>query len=286
MKLSMNKIRFMSLVLVLVFVLVACRSAKPENPELILATTTSTQDSGLLDELIPIFEEESGYSVKVIAVGTGKALTLGREGNADVLLVHAPASEKEFMEGGYGEERFLVMHNDFVLVGPEDDPADVKGLDDPVEAMKQIADTNALWISRGDDSGTHKKEKAFWEQIGIVPEGEWFLESGQGMGATLQIASEKNAYTLTDRATYLFLKENLYSEILVEGHKSLLNVYHVMTVNPDMWEQVNNKGAKVLAAFLISEKTQDMIRKYGVDKFGQPLFFPDADKTDADLGLE
>jgi len=286
MKLSMNKIRFMSLVLIWVFVLVACSSAKPENPELILATTTSTQDSGLLDELIPVFEEESGYSVKVIAVGTGKALTLGREGNADVLLVHAPASEKEFMEGGYGEERFLVMHNDFVLVGPEDDPADVKGLDDPAEAMKLIANTNAIWISRGDDSGTHKKEKAFWDQIGIVPEGEWFLESGQGMGATLQIASEKNAYTLTDRATYLFLKENLYSEILVEGHESLLNVYHVMTVNPDMWEQVNNKGAKALAAFLISEETQDMIRKYGVNKFGQPLFFPDADKTDADLGLE
>ena len=286
MKLSMKKIRFMSLVPILVFVLVACSSAKPKNPELILATTTSTQDSGLLDELIPIFEQDSGYHVKIIAVGTGKALTMGREGNADVLLVHAPASEKEFMDGGYGEERFLVMHNDFVIVGPEDDPAGVEGLDNPIAAMQKIADTTAVWISRGDDSGTHKKERAFWEQSGIIPEGEWFLESGQGMGATLQIASEKNAYTLTDRATYLFLKENLYSEILVEGHESLLNVYHVMTVNPEMWEQVNNEGAKALAAFLISEETQDMIREYGVDEFGQPLFFPDADKTDADLGLE
>lgn len=240
----------------------------------------------MLDELIPVFEQESGYVVKIIAVGTGKALSMGREGNADLLLVHAPASEKEFMQEGYGQERFLIMHNDFVIVGPDNDPAGVKGMDDPVAAMKLIANSDSLWISRGDDSGTNKKEKTYWEQTGITPEGEWFLESGQGMGATLQIASEKDAYTLTDRATYLFLMENLFSKILVEGNKSLLNVYHTMTVNPDMWEHVNNEGAKALAAFLISDETQDMIREYGVEKFGQPLFFPDADKTDADLGLD
>jgi tungstate transport system substrate-binding protein len=286
MKLSRCKIWFICLILILMFALAACGSAKPQNPAMILATTTSTQDSGLLDELIPVFEQDSGYQVKVIAVGTGKALTMGREGNADVLLVHAPAAEKEFMEGGYGEERFLIMHNDFVIVGPTDDPAGIKGMDDPIAAMQQIADTESFWISRGDDSGTNKKEIAFWEQTGIMPEGAWFLESGQGMGATLKIASEKDAYTLTDRATYLFLKENLFSEILVEGHQSLLNVYHVMTVNPEMWDHVNHEGAKALAAFLISDETQDMIREYGVDQFGQPLFFPDADKTDADLGLE
>ena len=286
MELSTNTTRFFWLVLIFGFALSACEPSQPKNSDIILATTTSTQDSGLLDELIPVFEQESGYVVKTIAVGTGKALTMGREGNADVLLVHAPSAEKEFMNGGYGEERFLVMHNDFVIVGSPDDPADISGMDDPVAAMAKIAASQALWISRGDDSGTNKKEKAFWEQIGLIPEGEWFLESGQGMGATLAIASEKDAYTLTDRATFLFLMENLVSEILVEGDESLLNVYHVMTVNPEMWEHVNNEGAKALASFLISDKTQDMIREYGLEDFGQPLFFPDADKTDADLGLD
>ena len=234
MKLSTKTIRFYLLVLILGFALSACGSQKPKNPDIILGTTTSTQDSDLLDELIPVFEKETGYVVKIIAVGTGKALTMGREGNADVLLVHAPSAEKEFMEGGYGEERSLVMHNDFVIVGPLDDPAIVRGMTDPVGAMAKISDRQAFWISRGDDLGTHKKEKSFWEQVEMTPNGEWLLESGQGMGATLQIASEKDAYTLTDRATYLFLMDNLFSEILVEGNESLLNVYHVMTVNPEL----------------------------------------------------
>lgn len=286
MKLSTNTFRLIGLTIIFVFAFSACGPTKPNNPDIILATTTSTQDSGLLDGLIPVFEQDSGYVVKVIAVGTGKALTMGREGNADVLLVHAPSAEKEFMDDGYGEERFLIMHNDFVIVGPENDPAGVKGMSDPIAVMEKIATTESIWVSRGDDSGTNKKEKGFWEQVGLPPEGVWFLESGQGMGATLQIASEKGAYTLTDRATFLFLMENLFSEILVERNESLLNVYHVMTVNPEMWEHVNNEGAKALAAFLVSDKTQDMIRDYGTEQFGQPLFFPDADKTDADLGLE
>ncbi|MFC1996628.1 substrate-binding domain-containing protein [Chloroflexota bacterium] len=285
-RLSKNIFLVFGLALFLCLSLSACAPAKPKNPNIILATTTSTQDSGLLDELIPVFEGESGYVVKIIAVGTGKALTMGREGNADVLLVHAPSAEKDFMDGGYGEERFLIMHNDFVVVGPASDPAGVNGMSDPLAAMERIAIAESTWISRGDDSGTNKKELAFWEQIGLNPKGEWFLESGQGMGATLKIASEKDAYTLTDRATYLFLKENLFSEIVVEGHESLLNVYHTMTVNPEIWEHVNNDGAKALANFLISDETQDFIEEYGVDIFGQPLFFPDADKTDADLGLE
>jgi len=278
--------RLLSLVGIFVLGLSACGSSAPKNSDIILATTTSTQDSGLLDVLIPAFEQETGYVVKIIAVGTGKALELGQMGNADVLLVHAPSAEKEFMEGGYGQERFLVMHNDFVIVGPASDPAGIQGMSDPTLAMAQIAATESTWVSRGDDSGTHKKEKTFWQQAGLTPAGEWYLESGQGMGATLQIASEKGAYTLTDRATYLFLMENLSSVILLEGHDDLLNVYHVMTVNPEMWQHVNNGGAKALAAFLISDKTQDMIRNYGVEEFGQALFFPDADKTDADLGLE
>ena len=258
----------------------------PANPEIILATTTSTRDSGLLDELVPLFEAQTGYQVKIIAVGTGKALAMGREGNADVLLVHAPAAEQEFMDGGYGQERWLVMHNDFVIVGPPDDPAGVRGMSDPVAAMTKIAESGAPWVSRGDDSGTHKKEKAFWEAAGITPAGDWYLESGQGMGATLQLASEKRAYTLSDRATYLFQRANLSLDILVEGDESLLNIYHVITVNPELWAHVNNQGAKAFAAFLIAPETQEIIRTYGVKQFGQPLFFPDAGKTDADLGLD
>ena len=264
----------------------ACVSESPINPDIILATTTSPQDSGLLDELIPIFEQESGYVVKVIAVGTGKALTMGREGNADVILVHAPSSEREFMQGGYGEERLLVMHNDFVIVGPPSDPAGVMGMVDPVAAMLKISDLQTPWVSRGDDSGTNKMEISYWNKAGITPNGEWFWESGQGMGATLIIASERDAYTLTDRATYLFLKDDLYLEILVEGDKSLLNVYHVITVNPDLSEHINNEGAKAFATFLVSEKAQDMILEYGVEEFGQPLFLPDADKSETDLRLD
>jgi tungstate transport system substrate-binding protein len=281
-----QKANFIINLLFISFVLVACGSKTPVNPDIILATTTSPQDSGLLDELIPNFEQESGYVVKIIAVGTGKALTMGREGNADVLLVHAPSSEKEFMQGGYGEERLLVMHNDFVIVGPPSDPAGVRGMVDPVDAMFKIYKMQTPWISRGDDSGTNKMEVSYWDKVGIAPNGEWFLESGQGMGATLQIASEKDAYTLTDRATYLFLKDDLHLEILVEGDESLLNIYHVITVNPDLWKHVNKEGAKEFAAFLVSQETQDLIREYGVEKFGQPFFFPDADKIETDLGLD
>ena len=260
----------------------------PANPNLILSTTTSTQDSGLLDVLVPLFEQQTGYNVKVVAVGTGAALQMGQQGNADVLLVHAPSSEVTYMNGGFGKDRLLVMHNDFIIVGPSSDPGGIKGTASAVDAFKKIAAASAPFISRGDASGTNTKELVLWKSAGLDPAGEkpgWYVESGQGMGATLTIASQKNAYTLTDRATYLANKANLQLDILVEKDASLLNVYHVITVNPDKWPKVNYVGALAFAKWLTSPATQDVIGKFGVDKYGQQLFIPDATKTDANLGL-
>jgi tungstate transport system substrate-binding protein len=263
----------------------ASSGSVPEVREIILATTTSTYDSGLLDELLPIFESQTGFIVKTVAVGTGKALKMGNDGNADVLLVHAPAAEMELMDGGSGAERLLVMHNDFVLVGPTEDPAGIKGMSDAAEALAKIQIEGVTFVSRGDDSGTHKKELSLWAKAGTVPEGDFYLESGQGMGSTLRIASEKSANTMTDRATYLATRDDLNLDILVEGDPVLLNVYHVITVNPEKWPKINYDGATALAKFLVMPETQAAIAEFGVDKYGQPLFFPDADKTDADLGL-
>ena len=259
----------------------------PDNPNLILATTTSTQDSGLLDMLIPIFEAQTGYLVQTIAVGTGAALKMGEEGNADVLLVHAPAAEKVLMDAGFGKDRFLVMHNDFVIVGPSADPAGIKDGTDIIPVFQDFAASGQTFISRGDDSGTHKMELSLWLKAETDPAGQsWYLESGQGMGATLTLASEKSAYTLTDRATFLANQANLQLSILFEGVPALLNVYHVMTVNPEKWSLVNYEGALAFANFMTNAEIQGIIAEFGVEKFGQSLFFPDADKTDADLGLE
>ena len=259
----------------------------PSNATLILATTTSTQDSGLLDVLVPMFQDQTGYTVQTVAVGTGAALKMAEEGNADVLLVHAPASEKALMDAGWGKDRMLVMHNDFVIVGPADDPAGIEGTATAAAAFQKIADAGANFVTRGDDSGTNKMEISLWGKTTANPGGrEWYFDSGQGMGATLTITSEKQAYTLTDRATYLVNKANLSLEILVEGDPALLNVYHVITVNPDKWPKSNYDGASAFSKFMTAPVTQTVIGEFGVDKFGQPLFFPDADKTDADLGLE
>lgn len=280
-----------TLFMLLFLALSACQPpapVSPANPSLILATTTSTQDSGLLDALVPLFEQETGYKVQTVAVGTGAALKMGEEGNADVLLVHAPAAEKALMEAGFGKDRFLVMHNDFVLVGPAADPAGIQGMS-AVEACQAIASANVLFVTRGDDSGTHKAELALWKKAALDPSAfspDFYLSSGQGMGATLTIASEKGAYTFTDRATYLALKDNLNLVILVEGDAGLLNVYHVITINADKWPEVNDEGARAFAEFLVRPDVQKTIAEFGVDKYGQPLFFPDAGKTDADLGLE
>ena len=264
----------------------------PANPELILATTTSTQDSGLLDVLIPLFEQQTGFKVKTTAVGSGAAMQMGQEGNADILLVHSPAAEKTFMTDGWGKDRLLVMHNDFILVGPANDPATIKGLG-PTDAMKAIAAAGdagtAFFVARADKSGTSTKELGMWTKAELDPattKPAWYIETGQGMGATLTIASEKGAYTLTDRATYLANKANLQLEILLEGNNALLNVYHVITVSPDKWPKVNYDGAMTFAKWIISPDVQAVIAEFGKDKYGQALFTPDADKTDADLGLK
>ncbi len=258
---------------------------KPEQKNIILATTTSTQDSGLLDVLIPIFEKKTGYFVKTIAVGSGQAMAMGQKGEADVMLVHSPDAEKKFVEEGYGVNRRLIMHNDFIIIGPADDPAKIKSVKAAAEALKRIAAAEALFVSRGDNSGTHAKEKALWKQAEITPAGQkWYQETGLGMGQTLNVAAEKKGYTLADRGTYLALKKNIPLDILVEGDASLLNIYHVMEINSAKWPKVNAAGAKAFADFFVSKETQKIIETFGVDKFGSPLFFPDAGKKVEDLG--
>jgi tungstate transport system substrate-binding protein len=241
----------------------------------------------LLDVIIPLFEQKTGYKVQTVAVGSGQAMEMGQQGNADVLLVHSPSAEATFMQEGWGKDRALIMHNDFIIVGPAADPAKIKGLT-PVDAFKAIASAQAPFVARADKSGTSTKELGIWSKTDADPattKPAWYIETGQGMGASLTIASEKGAYTLTDRATYLANKDKLQLDILVEGDKSLLNVYHVITVNPEKWPKVNYEGAMAFLNFMKDSSTQEVISKFGLDKFGQPLFFPDADKTDADLGL-
>ena len=259
--------------------------ATAQQKNIILATTTSTQDSGLLDVLLPIFEKKTNYFVKTIAVGSGQAMAMGQKGEADVLLVHSPEAEKKFIAEGYGINRRLVMHNDYIIVGPSEDPAKSKGIKSSTESFKKIASAKALFLSRGDNSGTHSKEKAIWKATGINPEGEkWYQQTGLGMGQTLNVAAEKKGYTLADRGTYLALKKNLNLDILVEGDAILLNVYHVIEVNPNKWPKVNAAGAKAFSEFLVSKEAQEVIKTFGVDKFGSPLFFPDAGKKEEELG--
>jgi tungstate transport system substrate-binding protein len=252
--------------------------AEPESKDLILATTTSTVDTGLLDVLIPLFEKQTGYRVKTISAGTGQALAMGEKGEADVLLVHAPEAEKKLLDSGQAVNYQLVMHNDYVIVGPANDPAGIKGKES-ADALKSIAQKGAVFVSRGDDSGTHKKELSLWKKIEINPAGnKWYQESGQGMGATLLMASEKQAHTLTDRGTFLAQRANFKLAVLSEGDKSLLNIYHVMQVNPGKFTKVNGKGGKAFVEFMIAPDTQKIIGDFGKEKFGQPLFFPDAGK--------
>ncbi|MDD3295427.1 MAG: substrate-binding domain-containing protein [Geobacteraceae bacterium] len=264
----------------------ATASAAPKMKTIILATTTSTQDSGLLDELLPRFEKSTGYFVKTISVGSGQAMKMGEKGEADVLLVHSPDAEKKFVEQGFGVNRRLVMHNDFIILGPASDPAKIKGEKSARAALKKIAAANALFLSRGDNSGTHALEKKLWKATGLKYEGnKWYQQTGLGMGQTLNVAAEKKGYTIADRGTYLAVKKNLGLDILVEGDASLLNIYHVIQVNPAKWPKVNAAGAKAFADFMVAKKTQAIVKTYGVKKYGAPLFFPDAGKDPKTLGL-
>jgi tungstate transport system substrate-binding protein len=261
------------------------QAADVAQKNLILATTTSTQDTGLLDVLVPLFEKQTGYFVKTIAVGSGQAMTMGQKGEADVLLVHSPDAEIKFMAEGYGINRKLIMHNDFIIVGPTEDPAGIKGMKSAAEAYKKIAAAAAVYMSRGDNSGTHSKEKAILKAAGIKAEGQkWYQQTGLGMGQTLSVSAEKKAYTLADRGTYLALKKNLGLPIFVEGDAILLNIYHVIEVTPAKWPKVNAAGAKAFSDFMVSNEIQNVIKTFGVDKYGSPLFFPDAGKNEESLG--
>lgn len=264
----------------------------PDNPQLLLASTTSTRDTGLMDVLIPIFEKETGYKVKPVYVGTGAAIALGQQGNADVVLVHAPSLEIPFVNSGAGVYRTLVMHNDYIIVGPAKDPAGIKGLTSANDAFKKIADTKSTFYSRGDKSGTDTAEKAIWKNIGVtVADGSssnpsWYVEGGTGTGMLdlLRIASEKNGYAITDRSTYLANKSVLSLDILVQGDPSLLNVYHVICVNQLVFPKVNFSGAKIFSDFMVSAEAQSIIASFGKDKYGQALFFADAGKPESALG--
>ena len=270
--------------------------AEPTGEEVgrvVLATTTSTDNSGLLNDILPDFETRYGAEVEVIAVGTGQAIQLGENGDADVILVHARDREDAFVEAGYGVSRQDVMYNDFVIVGPAADPAGIKGMTDVGAALAQIAETGSTFISRGDDSGTHIKEQSLWQASGVPlvetaslnnpdntfvkPEGEWYLSVGQGMGATLTVADEQQAYTLSDRATFLARTlEGIDLVILVEGDSRLFNPYGVIAVNPELHPNVNAAGAEAFIEWLTSLETQQMISQFGVAEFGQPLFVPDS----------
>ena len=282
------RIRFTSLLYAFLIGVVAlgdARGGEPQQRNVILSTTTSTQDSGLLDVLIPLFEKQSGYVIKTVSVGTGQALALAAKGDADVALVHAPSLEKQYVTERKLLNRRLVMYNDFVLIGPKEDPAKIKSVKTAIAAVRLIEQSRSRFVSRGDNSGTHNLEKLLWKQAGIEPKGSWYIEAGQGMGATLGIANERNAYTLTDRGTYLALAKRVELPILVEGDKALLNIYSVMEVNPANGPRINAAGGKAFADFLVSPQTQAVIGNFGKEKFAQPLFVPVAGKREDEPGV-
>nr|WP_313163189.1 substrate-binding domain-containing protein [Sedimentibacter sp.] len=293
----MRNLLLLILSLVLVFSMTACN--KPEEPKeepneepnveqpvsegpkeersIILATTTSTEDSGLLDFLLPIFKEKTGIQVEVVAKGTGAALELAKNGDADGVLVHAKAQEEQFIADGFAKERFDVMYNDFILVGPESDPANLltDAPNDPIKAFELIAEKQAAFISRGDESGTHTKEKSYWNEANITPEGEWYVSAGTGMGAVLQMADEKLAYTLTDRATYLSMMDELDLVIVTEKNDKMYNQYGVMMVNPEKYP-IKEAEVQEFIDWILSEEGQNLISEFGIEEYGQSLFIPNA----------
>ena len=274
----MKRFATLSMSLLLVLSLLVPVAQAKDKPKLVLATTTSTMDSGLLDFLVPIFEKENGCKVQIIAVGTGAAIRYGKDGNADIVMVHDPVAEEVVVKEGFFVERKYLMYNDFVIVGPAEDPAGIKGLASAAEALKKIEASQATFVSRADQSGTHKKEERMWAVAGLSPKGSWYLQAGAGMEAVLRIANEKRAYCLTDRGTYLAHQKEFELPILTEGDQELFNPYHIMLVAPAKYPFVNYSLAKKFSDFLTSERGQKLIAEYGVDKYGQPLFYPAAEK--------
>ena len=252
-----------------------------KNKVIRLATTTSTENSGLLRDLLPSFEKSNGYEVHVIAVGTGKALRMGRDGDVDIVLVHAADAEKQFVKNGYGVNRRQVMYNDFVIVGPANDPAGVIGLKNAADALKKIAEQKAVFVSRGDDSGTNRKELSLWKTAGVKPDGSWYREAGQGMGKVLQMSGEMQGYTLTDRGTWLAMKDKLPLQVLVEGDTRLYNPYGIIAVNPDRFPQSNYSGAMALISWITSVDGQRRINDFRINN--QALFVPMAIKSKSAL---
>ena len=296
---------FVSGLVIIGISLLACPALLPaDQPVLTMSTTTSTQASGLLDILLPVFKKDTGISVKVIAKGTGAAIRDGMDGNVDIIFVHAKGREEKFVAEGYGTQRYAVMHNDFIIIGPPSDPAGIKGMTDVTEALKILADRKILFVSRGDDSGTHTKEQQLWKETGLALQtitktivkkgkkkevrfeypgglGQWYMSIGQGMGKALTYADEKKAYVMTDRGTYikykLGRKEGLELDVLCEGDPRLANPYGIIPVNPAKYPQVNSKQAHAFAEWLVSEKGQTLIANYRL--LGKPLFYPDAIPT-------
>lgn len=291
MRKSIRKLSVIGLLLLSIF-MVACSSSKTTDApkpddntppvvaksEIILSTTTSTENSGLLDYILPKFTEDTGYDVKVVAVGTGQALKMGEDGDADVLLVHAKSSEEEFVKAGHGIERFDVMYNDFILLGPNEDTLNLaeQANKDIVKAFSLINEGKQTFVSRGDDSGTHKMELDLWKEANVEPQGDWYVEAGQGMGAVLQMTNELNGYTLTDRATYLSMMDKLDLKVVVEGDTKLFNQYGVIAVNPEKNDKINHDGALAFVEWMLSDNGQQLISEFGKDTFGQSLFIPNA----------
>jgi tungstate transport system substrate-binding protein len=255
--------------------LLAGCSSRPAEKTLTLACGVTPRDTGLLDALLPRFREETGIEVKVVAVGTGQALGLARRGDADVLLVHDPALEEKFMADGFGTVRREVMHNDFVLVGPSDDPAGIKGEKSIAQAFTRLARKEAPFYSRGDESGTHEREKTIWQKAGIEPKGDWYRSAGSGMAAVLRIADQKEGYALTDRGTYLSQRKDLKVVLLSEGDPLLLNRYSVIVVNPEKLPHIHYAEAEFFLGFMTSPETRKQIAEFGVDRYGESLFHPD-----------
>jgi tungstate transport system substrate-binding protein len=266
-------VTILSVVGLTIMLLISSSGCAARNKELIIGSTTSIVDSGLMDVLAEDFSDRYGYTVKPISVGSGEALEMGSRGDCDLVIVHSKQSELKFVEDGFGINRTEFMYNQFVLVGPADDPASVGQLGSMEDCFKKIAETGSLFVSRGDDSGTHKKELAIWESINIKPEGEWYIETGQGMADTLIIAGEKKAYVLTDMGTYLTLKDKIELSVLRQGDEILKNVYSAIAINPKKFKSVNFEAADKFIKYLVSDETREIINNFGKEEYSEQLFY-------------